>query len=168
MRSRTILSAAMALSILPLSRPAASQSNSAKQSPSKRPSRDALIWAPLPLTSFDDPELKPTIPKEMVASVRINNLSVVLEQTSLRSVQKALGGTIGSEGDASDYVQWLCLSGTTANQRWVLWLEAGEIDGGNVGAVVLRQIAPGTKLDPRCTVLQSGEGVRFPCPCGLE
>lgn len=147
---------------LTLSHHAAPQNTLGDKNTATRHNQKARIWAPLPLPIFDFPKLKPSIPKEMVTTLRVNGTLVALERTSLRSVQKRLGGTFGSEGDASDYVQWLCFGGTTDEQRWVLWLESGEIDGGKVGEFQLRRIAADAKLDSRCEILKNASGIELP------
>ncbi len=54
-------------------------------------------------------------------------MQVNLEETPLKEVQKGLGGTIGSRGDASEALRWLCFHGSDAKGRWALWLESNTL-----------------------------------------
>jgi hypothetical protein len=158
MKRRVILTAMIC--VFTLSHDASSQDNAGSKDPATH-RQETRIWVPQPVPVFS-PKLKATIPKELVSSLRVSESVITLEKTRLRNVQKQLGGTIGGQGDASEYLQWLCLSGTDKDQRWVLWLESGEIDGGMVGEFQLRRIAVDAKLDSRCQVLKEGSGVVLP------
>lgn len=86
----------------------------------------------------------------MVSSLKLNDFPVVLEETDLKAVQEHFGAEIGHEGDASESVQWVCLTGQTEGQAWILWLESSEIDGGKVGGFQIRRIGEDVRVDPRC------------------
>jgi hypothetical protein len=110
---------------------------------------DRIIWQPptlhIPVT------LPPaTVPKEMITSLRVAKMQVILEETPLKDVQKTLGGTIGSRGDASESLQWLCFHGSDAKGRWALWLESSEMGGGDVDGFAWQRIAGKATLDRRC------------------
>lgn len=72
-------------------------------------------------------------------------------------MQKRLGGSIGSEGDASEAVAWLCLIGSDAVGPWILWLESFEIDGPTIGGFQWRRLASNEKPDRRCSALRKGD-----------
>jgi hypothetical protein len=61
------------------------------------------IWRPQSLWKFDDNALaKATVPKEMIASLRVSGVTIPLEEDSeLASLQTMFGGKIGSQGDAA-------------------------------------------------------------------
>lgn len=111
-----------------------------------------LIWEP-PSWTFTDALPKATVPKQMLATLRVSNFSVSLENTKMEEVTSALGGTIGQKGDAGNFEEWICFHGTDANGRWALWLESGEIDGGSVGSFHWRRLSKSAVLDPRCQML---------------
>jgi hypothetical protein len=128
---------------------------------------DTPIWKP-PRVSQSDVAPKPTVRKPMIGSIRIADFRIVLGQTTMKQAQRRLGGEPGSEGDAGDYLEWLCFRGRGAQGTWVLWLESGEIDGGDVGSVQWRSISPAAKVDARCGVLpKSFNVVQLPIPIRL-
>jgi len=71
-------------------------------------------------------KLKASVPKEMLAKLRVSAYDITLEETSMEDAAKRFGGTIGSKGDAGDFLEWLCLRGTDAADHWVLWLESAK------------------------------------------
>lgn len=109
---------------------------------------------------------RPTVGRELVTAIRIAGIDVVLEETQLSDVRSRLGGTIGTRGDASEALAWLCLHGSDEGGRWAIWLEAGEIHGGAVGAFQLRRINAGEPIDTRCQAL--GSDRRIDLPAGLR
>lgn len=112
----------------------------------------AAVWAPLHVPVFEE-QAKSVKPKELVSALQINHRRIRLEQTTLTELGKQYRTEIGQQGDASEFLQWVCMTGTTDGQRWVLWLEGGEIDGGNVGGFQLRRIGGQVKLDTRCRTI---------------
>jgi hypothetical protein len=77
-------------------------------------------------------------------------MQIILEETPLNDVQKNLGGTIGSRGDASEALLWLCFHGSDANGPWALWVESTEMGGGNVDGFAWQRIPKEATLDHRC------------------
>ena len=57
---------------------------------------------------------------------------------------------LGLRGDAGESLRWMCLTGQDAGRRWILWLESGEIHGGDIGGFRLQRIRPNQDVDPRC------------------
>jgi hypothetical protein len=88
------------------------------------------IWKPRLLWKFDDRALsKATVAKEMSTSLSLSGVTIPLEEESeLEALQVRFSGEIGSQGDAGDYLGWLCFHGSDAIGPWGLWLES-EIDG---------------------------------------
>src|ERR1700746_579651 len=99
-----------------------------------------LIWRPIAMM-HGDVFPKATIPKPMLTKLDISDFTISLEKTELKAVQARFGGEIGHEGDASEYLAWLCLHGGDAAEHWVLWLESGETDGPTVGAFQWRRVS---------------------------
>jgi hypothetical protein len=114
--------------------------------------QEKVTWAPpqIPITSKNEGWTKP---KVMVAALRADGLSVELEQTDIKAASKRYGAIIGHEGDAGDFFQWLCFVGGREEQRWVLWLGSGEIDGDRVSDFSIKHIASDTEVDSRCRAL---------------
>ena len=77
-------------------------------------------------------------------------MQVILEETPLNDVEKDLGGTIGSRGDASEALQWLCFHGSDSKGRWALWLESNEMGGGTINGFAWQRIDEKATLDRRC------------------
>src|SRR3981189_430347 len=81
---------------------------------------DRIIFQP-PILDVPDTLKHATVPKEMITKLRVGKMQVTLEEARLNDVQKNLGGSIGSRGDAGDALQWLCFHGSDAKGRWALW-----------------------------------------------
>jgi hypothetical protein len=112
---------------------------------------------------------KATVSKEMTGQLRVSGMTIVLEKTDMRDVQRRFGGTLGQEGDAGDYLQWLCVRGGDATGPWVLWLESGEMNAGTVGSFQWRRLTRAVKFDERCgSVSQNDNAVELPIALGLD
>src|SRR5579863_9923505 len=124
------------------------------QAPGRSPSPAVpAIWEP-PAWTFLREYPKATVSKEMVAKFRVSSFPVSLEETKMEDVRSSLGGTFGRKGDAGDYDEWLCFYGTDhPGDRWVLWLESGEIDGGTVGSFQWHRLNTSAVIDRRCQML---------------
>jgi hypothetical protein len=109
---------------------------------------DRIIWQP-PTLHLPDTLPHATVPKEIITSLRVARMQVILEETPLKDVQKTLGGTIASRGDASEALQWLCFHGSDSKGRWALWLESSEMGGGHVDGFAWQRIAEKATLDRR-------------------
>src|SRR5215469_16849782 len=94
-------------------------------------------------------------------------MSIVLETTRMTDVQKRFGGTVGQEGDAGTYLEWLCLRGGDATEGWVLRLKSDEMDAGTVGSFQWQRVRHAAKFDERCGVLSKTGKVELPIPLGL-
>lgn len=125
---------------------------------------DKPIWTPQPLWKFDDGALaKATVPKEMIASLRVSDVTIPLEEdTKLEALQTRFGGKIGHQGDAGDSLSWLCLYGSDAVSPWVLWLESDEVDGPYVGGFQWRRVSRSAQFDQRCSALPDTSEVELP------
>jgi len=75
------------------------------------------IWTPQPLLKFDDVLPEATVPKQMITSLTVSDVTVTLDDTELQAMQARFGGEIGSEGDAAESLGWLCLHGNDAPDR---------------------------------------------------
>jgi hypothetical protein len=112
-------------------------------------STNGLVWKPSRVWTSDALP-KATVSKEMASKLRVSDMTVVLEKTDMRDVQKRFGGTLGKEGDAGTSIEWLCLHGGDATGRWVLWLMSGEMDNGTAGSFQWRRVNRMEKIDERC------------------
>lgn len=120
------------------------------------------IWKPPRITS-DDALPKATVPRLMVGDLQLADVKVVLEQTELENIKSHFGGEIGHQGDAGDYLSWLCYRGTDEEGPWVLWLMSGEMDAGTVGSFQWRRIPDDANFDNRCpAVTDSSSKVALP------
>ncbi|MHB8653736.1 MAG: hypothetical protein ACYDA9_07645 [Terriglobia bacterium] len=95
----------------------------------------------------------------MITTLRVAMVSVVLEETELTDVQRRLGGTIVTSGDASTANAELCFYGTDANGRWGLSLDSGEMGGLRwIDSFTLQRLSPNAKTDSRCRIMRQNEG----------
>ena len=118
------------------------------------PSHADIKWQP-PVIQAPTLPPQPTIPREMITSVRVATELVILEDTMMTDVRRRLGGSLGHHGDAGEYLEWLCYYGADANGRWALWLESSEIAGGAVDGFVLQRLDGDARMDQRCGNLQT-------------
>jgi hypothetical protein len=103
------------------------------------------------------------MPKEIVKELKVVGWPIVLEKTELLEAQKHFGGTVGSRGDASEALGWLCLYHQDANASWILWLESSEIDGPTIGGFQWQVLPRNAKVDRRCQSTNGKQsGVELP------
>jgi hypothetical protein len=127
-----------------------------------RPVSGQTVWEP-PNELGVPGDSKPAVRREAITRLRIAAFTVILGETRLSDVQSHLGGTIGQRGDPSEFLDWLCFHGRDAGGLWALWLEAGEIHGGTVGAFQLRRVDAATQFDQRCQSIAGSTGsVKLP------
>ncbi len=124
-----------------------------------------VIWEP-PNWNFPQ-DVKATVPREMLSKLRVANVAVTLEKTKLDNVEQLLGGTTGASGDAGDAVKWLCFQGMDGGDRWILWLQSGEIDGPSIGSFQWQRVSTDAKIDRRCRALGRTATVRLALPLSL-
>lgn len=124
------------------------------------------IWEP-PTLDFPETSPEPTIPKMMITSLRLANMKIILEETTLENVKTRLGGDAGHSGDASNAVEWLCFCGTDPDGRWALWLESSEMGGGRVDGFALQRRDADANVDRRCRMLRTEDG-GFRLPIALR
>jgi hypothetical protein len=120
---------------------------------SGKPIAEKIIWTP---TDIGWPQDGPhsTVPRPIFTALKVGDVPVKFEQTTLESVQKHLGGVIGSHGDASKALAWLCYSGSDPDGRWIFWLDSGELGGLSViDGFEWRRLSANEKPDHRCASL---------------
>jgi hypothetical protein len=129
-------------------------------------SSKTILWPP---TKIDLPDAvpRPTVPKELIDSLRIANFPVILEKTKREDARKQFGATTGHRGDAGDSEAWICLQGSDANGTWIFWLTSGEIDGPAIGGFQWRRLAPNEIPDRRCPLLRGSEA-RISLPLSIH
>ncbi|HTW60748.1 MAG TPA: hypothetical protein VMD55_03010 [Terracidiphilus sp.] len=116
-----------------------------------------LVWGP-PKAEWPDALPKPTVTTDLVEGLRIGGWPVKLEETKLVEAQEHFGAIVGSRGDASGALAWLCLRGSDDGGLWALWLYSGEIDGPAIGGFQWQRLSPDLRLDRRCKFLDSRHG----------
>lgn len=121
---------------------------------------DTKIWEP-PEWGFLPDVPNGTVPKEMLSKIFLSGFPITLEHTALRDVASHFNAMIGGKGDAGDSIEWVCLNGPDGVDRWILWLESGEIDGGAVGSFQWQRLDKGVVPDRRCRTIEDG-GVNLP------
>ncbi len=112
-----------------------------------------------------------TVSQDWMMTLQIGAQHIVFEKTPLDSLQLRLRtGPMGQAGDAAAFLQWLCFTGATGQGRWVLWLEAGEMDAGAVGTFHTVSVPPDAQVDHRCTQIQPADTLVLPrgLSVGLE
>ncbi len=95
----------------------------------------------------------PTVAHMMVSTFRVADSRVVFERTNLLNLVGKLNVRTGADGDASESLRWLCLTGTNAGHSWILWLTSGEIDGGTVGGLRVQVLEADEQPDSRCKAI---------------
>src|SRR5438552_385000 len=111
---------------------------------------------PLPGESINAPA---TITQDFVTSVRLGSESIVLEETGLDSLRLRLGaGLIRQRGDAASSLEWLCVHAATGENRWLLWLESGEMAAGTVNRFHVLAVPSAASIDRRCSSLSARSG----------
>ncbi len=118
---------------------------------------NTVIWSP-PTVGWWDDMPRPTVAKEMIATLSVASAPIVLEQTNLKDAQERFGGTFGSSGNAGDALRWLCLYGSDKGGAWILWLTSGEIDGPAIGGFQWRSLSTNDRPDHRCSRLPKNMG----------
>lgn len=107
------------------------------------------IWEP---PGFELPSQfpKPTKPKPIITSLKVSGISIRLEHTHLDTVGRSLQAPVGSRGDASEALGWVCLYGRDDKGLWGLWLMSGEIDGPAIGSFQWQRFPSDAMFDHRC------------------
>ncbi len=121
-----------------------------------------ILWEP-PNWNFPQ-NAKVGRKKDILNWVRVSDYKILLDKTAMKDVLGRFGGQIGSKGDASEAVEWLCLHGQNNAERWILWLESGEMNGDSVGSFDWRQISGNEVPDSRCVALTGDAVISLPTP----
>ncbi len=134
-----------------------------------QPAEAQALWHP-PALPVD--QIRRSTPHPVfVPNFKLGAVTVTLEETPLRAVQRAFpGGRIGQAGEADGYVAWLCYVLRSRSQRSILWLQSFE-QGGDQNAIMgftLLPLAPNAPADARCAGLpDSVVDLRLPYPIQL-
>lgn len=124
-------------------------------------------WSP-PGALWPDKLPPSNVPREQIRELRLDGMKIRLETTTLQGVQGRFGGSIGHQGDASEAQDWLCMRGSDADGRWILWLTSSEMGGGRyIDGLQWQRIAADEMPDRRCASLPNGRGVELPLPLRL-
>lgn len=128
--------------------------------------RPRIIWGP-PHLQLPSTFPKPSVNNEIIAELKIAGWSVTLEKTELAQAQKHFEAVIGSRGDASEALGWVCLQGKDEQGLWALWLYSGEIDGPMIGGFQWQRISSDVQLDHRCKAISPAQRVELPIRLSL-
>jgi hypothetical protein len=131
------------------------------QTPSRGHGSKGVLWVP-PVINLPDEHPGPGVQREMIGRLRVGSVPIILNETSRAAAQKALGGTVGIQGDAGDWEAWLCYQGHNAKGRWMLWLLSSEVDNENVSGLQWTQLSPAEAADHRCKLISGNNTVRLP------
>ena len=131
---------------------------------SSQEQREPVVWKPQLLYKFtDETPFRATVHREMIANLRISDVTVSLEADSqMEILRQKFGGEIGAEGDAAESLRWLCLHGSDAGGPWVLWLESDEIDGPYIGGFQWSRVPRSSQFDRRCAALPDSTTIELP------
>ncbi len=122
------------------------------------PHNDQTLWPPI-LVEFPDTLPPPTVPKTMIATLRLGRMPIVLEKTELNDVQRRLGGKIRAAGDASEAIAWLAYCGNDSGGRWALSVDSGEIGGLRwIDGFTWERLDPDVRIAGRCRVVPEADG----------
>jgi hypothetical protein len=128
---------------------------------------NAQIWAP-PFVQLPPEWPHSTIQKPIITRITVADFPIQLEDTELDVVAKHLNVTTGHQGDASEFLAWLCLHGKDKEGPWGLWLTSGEIDGPMIEGFQLQRLTTSAALDSRCRSLNdSSRSISLPIPIHL-
>jgi hypothetical protein len=105
--------------------------------------------------------------KPIITRITVGGLPIRLEHTELDVVGKYLKVATGHQGDASEFLAWLCLHGQDKEGPWGLWLTSGEIDGPMIGGLQLQRLTPNVALDSRCGSINDSRSISLPVPIHL-
>lgn len=141
------------------------------------PQRSAhLVLSQANLSLWEPPALAPGLDEapglpqasgsaDIIATLKVNNVPITLEQTSFRDVQQRLGGVVGSNGkEAGNRLSWICLYKPDAPNRQIIWLEGDELHDKSVAGFQWREIPADHLPDKRCKALAKGSEIALPLP----
>lgn len=93
---------------------------------------------------------KANIDKAPVKAIGVGKLTVQLQRTKLKDVQKAFGGTIRREGDGAGRADWLCYGAEGAN----MWFISNALGGYEFVMMVAAEVA--SKPSKSCDAAPAG------------
>ena len=93
---------------------------------------------------------KANIEKAPVKAIGVGKLTVQLQRTKLKDVQKAFGGTIRREGDGAGRADWLCYGAEGAN----MWFISNALGGYEFVMMVAAEVA--SKPSKSCDAAPAG------------
>jgi hypothetical protein len=123
------------------------------------PERKVTVWGPPKADWPMESILKATVPKEMITRLTVAGWPIKLEETELERARMHFGLVVGSRGDASEALSWICFQGSDEGGPWALWLYNSEIDGAEIGGFQWQRILPNFRVDRRCKSLDAQHGV---------
>src|ERR1051325_5006928 len=103
----------------------------------QQPRASTTLWEPIPLALRDNVSTPPTLKREMIPNIRIGQLNIRFDETPFRAVEQRFALIRGKRGDAGEFVQWVCLSGSDSTGDWILWFQGAEVNGESIGGFTL-------------------------------
>jgi hypothetical protein len=95
----------------------------------------------------------------MITTLRVAKVPIILEKTELKEVERHLGGSIKTSGDASTANASRCYCGTDANGRWALWLGSSELQGLCwIDGFILQRLDANARTEGRCHMIPDDDG----------
>ena len=95
-----------------------------------------------------------SINKMPVTVLTLGNYYIRLEITLLVDVKNRIkSGVIQHQGDASEYVQWLCYTIPDGLESQRIWIASSEMGGGKVDVVIAERISDTLNINKYCPVL---------------
>ena len=118
---------------------------------------EVAVWTPTAI-HWPEENFRGTVPRPMVESLMVKGVPVELEETTLESLKKKLGGVIGNHGDGGDSLAWICYTGVDASGPWIFWPTSSEMGGlSTINGFVWRHLETNERADWRCRELPSGD-----------
>jgi hypothetical protein len=99
--------------------------------------------------------LSETTEVDPVSPLAMGSKAIVLEKTPLAEVLSAVGsGEIHTQGDAGEFVAWLCYTVTSPKTKQRLWLTSSELGGGTIiDGISATEISLTTPPNSKCPEL---------------
>lgn len=114
--------------------------------------REALPWAPAKYNFLSSAQSRNW--QGTIRSLRLADMQIVLEETTLEQVRNRFNGEIGRRGDAGDSEGWLCYQVSNVEGSWILWLTSDEIHGvSHISDFQWKLLRPNQIPDKRCKQL---------------
>jgi len=104
------------------------------------------------------PVAAPTFRRVLVKDIQLGSLRIVMEKTRLTELARRFPETeIHHRGDAGDSLTWVCYTVRGSSGSFHIWLDSGELEGGDAIDGVVVSPATGAPR-PECPGVNIGKG----------